>query len=180
MIEEAEEKIEKYTDSVKDFLVEWQDKTYQSISQTSKKRPTLAGQLEYVNMQNYSGGQGPKATDYQNDDVIPNLKPSQILHGIDVEDPANRNEEDVQSLDSVLKKVQDNGLLGGVMVWRLNSDNWIFQNMLHVALHNNIHGKESPHGLEDLVKKGWKTWGPEYVRRKWGIPSITLYRGGLG
>ena len=223
------EKREKYTDSVKDFLVEWQHKTYHlkggtiiplrvdgydveyewdfvdgqqvpgnqtemattiltqirskvdvlgktpsfqvSITPASPenlnitpedpkhldKVPTLAEQLDYVNMQNCSGGKGLGPTAYK--EAIPGLKSSQILYGIDVEVPSERNEADVQSLDSVLKKVQDNGPLGGVMVWRLNSDNWVFQNMLHAALLNRIHGKQSPHELEDRVKKGWKTGG---------------------
>jgi len=45
------------------------------------------------------------------------------------------------------------------MVWRLNSDNWVFEDMVYLLLHNRINGKESFDGLEDLVNKGWPTGG---------------------
>jgi hypothetical protein len=124
----------------------------------------LAKDLDYVNMQNYDGGLGCTPDVYFK--AIRNLKPSKLVWGITAELPWKNDL--VGSIDDAIKKSKEKyhtavetGPLAGIMVWRLNSDNWVYENMLQVALYNKVHSKKSPDGLDDRVSNGWITGGQD-------------------
>ena len=134
----------------------------------------LAADLDYVTMQNYSGGQGHLPNEYLK--AIPGLHSSQFVWGVtsegswdnDTVDPfsdwiANWHQNTAYSDDYSEWK----GPLGGIMNWRINSDNWVFQNMFQLALYDTVHPSTSPLGLGpqdkkdffEHVKNGWPTVG---------------------
>ena len=118
---------------------------------------SLADILDYVNMQRYDGG-WPTAADYIS--AIPGLPQAKITWGISGERPSKNH--NAKSIDDVIRRIIDGdtvGVLGGMFNWRLNSDNWVYENMLQVALYNKINAKKNPDGLEKLVNEGWGTGG---------------------
>ena len=58
----------------------------------------------------------------------------------------------------------------GIFVWRLNSDNWVFENMWQVALYNRIHSKLSPDDLDDKVNNGFALGGRNQEENGHPIP----------
>jgi hypothetical protein len=122
----------------------------------------LAEVLDYVNMQNYDGGQGLGPKDWIDAIGIP---PSKLVWGLSAEGPS-KNVHRVKSIDDALKMRAHKwgsgstaGPLAGVMVWRLNSDNWVFEDMVLLSLYNKVYSKTPYGGLEDVLKKGWATGG---------------------
>ena len=120
----------------------------------------LSKVLDYVIMQNYDGGAGTTATDYLQ--AIPGIKPSQLLFGISAE-VVSKNLDSVKSMDDVIKSFQaeytgttETGSLGGLFIWRLNSDNWVFENMTVVALYSKINNIPAPDGIGEWVDRGLK------------------------
>ncbi|KAL9612424.1 MAG: hypothetical protein Q9167_002972 [Letrouitia subvulpina] len=131
----------------------------------------LAQAVDYVNMQNYDGGQSTSPDDYLRQ--IPDLKPSQLIWGATVESPPV-NTFSVTSMDDAIVAMQkeyptsnqnpnhnpvQKGPLAGIFLWRLNSDNAWFENMVHVALYSKVQNKKLPDGLDDLVRQGWNFGG---------------------
>ncbi|KAJ9658874.1 hypothetical protein H2198_003444 [Neophaeococcomyces mojaviensis] len=103
----------------------------------------MAPVLNYVNMQNYDGGARVDPLTYRTQ--IKGIQYTQLLRGISSEkmEPVNRPE----TLDAIKKqdlklllKVDNTHSYAGVMVWRLNSDNWVYENAFQVMLYNQIHG----------------------------------------
>ena len=124
----------------------------------SKHSRDLAHVLDFVNMQNYDGGSNCKPEKYLHD--IPNLQPSQLVWGITVEKPWLNVLPN--SLDDNIQKYLNGvgtGQFAGIMVWRLNSDNWVYENMVQLAVYNKVHSRVSPAGLDDKVKQGWRLAG---------------------
>ena len=124
----------------------------------SKHSKDLAQDLDFVNMQNYSGGKDCGPDQYLSD--IPNLQASQLVWGIRAEYTADSELPD--SLEDNIQKYLNgigNGRFGGIMLWRLNSNNWVYENMLQLAVYNKVHSIISPAGLEDKVNQGWKSSG---------------------
>lgn len=60
---------------------------------------------------------------------------------------------------AVKTTVKPGPLADMIMVWRVNSDNWVYENMLLVALYNKIHSGKSPNELDQKVKNGWDEGG---------------------
>lgn len=139
-----------------------------SISAATTKclegHPELAEILDCVNMQNYDGGKGNSEPElWVNRVGIPSSK---LIWGLTAE-RTNKNHVGVDSVQQALvqrDKVWGNGPNAGklsrdMMVWRLNSDNWIFEHMVLQLLQDKMHGKKSVNNLEDLVQAGWRTAG---------------------
>ena len=131
--------------------------------------------LDYVNMQNYDGGQDTSADDYLQD--IPGLKPSQLLWGLTAE-VVSKNIWSVKSVDDAIRNAKANytgntetGPLAALHVWRLNSDNWVFENMTLLALYNKVKSIPSPDGLDESVNRGWedndKSRAPPFIKETW-------------
>jgi len=108
----------------------------------------LAPVLDYVNMQNYDGGVSVAPSTYPAE--IKDLQYSQLLYGISSEKaeydpPSYMNREETleaikkKDLKSLLK-AENKHQYAGIMVWRLNSDVWVYENTFQVMLYNQIHG----------------------------------------
>lgn len=122
---------------------------------------SCAGSINYLNMQNYDGGRGTGPEDYRR--VMPSLQHAQILWGLSSEDPGEMNT--CTSVEDAVSRCKDLGL-AGVMTWRLNSANWVYQQMLQIQLHAEVKNITSPIELRDLVVKGWPTGGKDAVGAK--------------
>ena len=222
---ETADRIEKYTDSVRDFLISWQRKTFShggtdislrvdgydidyevgnivdivtkvyekirgKVDQftgdnhipayllsltpaTSKYVKDIAPFVNYINMQNYDGGIGVSAEDYIN--TIKPSPPSKLIWGLEAEEtfksyPKVWNENtntsrakatDFYSIDEQLGEFSRLHL-GGLFVWRLNSDNWVYENALQLYVYNKLHPeapKVGPAGLDVNVPKGFERGG---------------------
>jgi hypothetical protein len=119
-------------------------------------KPTLGTDLDYINMQNYDGGRSTTFDKYLS--AIPNFPSSKLLWGMTTELPW-RNLEPVKShpldgIDQITKRVINGGHLGGVMLWRMNSDMWAFENMVQAAVYDVLHGTSHP----ELRKKVLEEW----------------------
>ena len=123
--------------------------------------------LDYVNMQNYDGGLSSPPEDYF--EAIPGLNPSKLLWGISSE-LTEKNDQSITSIDAAVSKMKEDhgpgtdgvkkGPLGGIMMWRLNSDNWVFENIAQISLYNKIHSKASPvDKFDKQVQDGWNSNG---------------------
>lgn len=115
---------------------------------------SCATSLDYLNMQNYDGGRGTSPEDYCG--VMPSLKHSQMLWGLSSEGPGNKNA--CTSVTDAVNRCKNLGL-GGVMTWRLNSRNWVYQQMLQIQLYAEVKDITYPNELEDSVTKGWQMAG---------------------
>lgn len=214
---ETTARIEKYTDSVRDFLASWQQKTYVHDGKTISLRVdgydvdyeignrvdiitnvfekirakvdqfTGAHQIppylltltpdrsihvkevdpfvNYINMQNYDGGRVLSASDYINI-IQPSSPPSKLIWGLTAENTSlnypNSNTGGVLSLDEQLGEVSRLNL-GGLFVWRLTSDNWVYENAVQVYIWNKLHPEATklfaPPGLDANVHQGWERGG---------------------
>lgn len=117
---------------------------------------SCAASLDYLNMQNYDGGWGTGPEDYQ--EQIPALKSAQMLWGMSSERPEELNK--CTSVEDAVSRCKSLGL-GGVMTWRLDSSNWVYQQMLQIQLYAEV--KDIPYQFElgELVSKGWQTGGKD-------------------
>lgn len=126
---------------------------------------TLANSLDYLNMQRYDGGKYTTAEDYLA--AIPGLKPHQLTFGISGEGTESLNAPqsngDPPTLDSVIaayKAGVDGSQYGGLWMWRLNSSNSIYENMLQVTFYNAVHNTTLPNTPQyAMVQEGWATAG---------------------
>lgn len=109
--------------------------------------------LNYVSMQNYSGGSSQTIDEYKK---IFHGTHVNIIFGINSE-TSGENWPDVGSSTNVIDTVYDivtkNGL-NGIYNWRLDSGDWVFQNALQVYLYNKFHGKslKCPFTLQEVIK----------------------------
>lgn len=129
---------------------------------------SCAASLDYLNMQNYDGGRNTGPEDYRG--VMPSLKHAQMLWGLSSEDPGEMNT--CISVDDAVNHCRGLGL-AGVMTWRLNSTNWVYQQMLQIQLHAEVKNIACPVELRDLVGKGWPTGGKDAVGGKHPISPWT-------
>lgn len=129
---------------------------------------SCAASLDYLNMQNYDGGRDTGPEDYRR--VIPSLQHAQVLWGLNSEDPGEMNT--CTSVEDAVSRCKDLGL-AGVMTWRLNSTNWVYQQMLQIQLHAEVKNIASPIELRDLVVKGWPTAGKDAVGGKHPVSPWT-------
>ena len=131
--------------------------------------------LDYVIMQNYDGGAGTTANHYLQ--AIPGIKPSQLLFGISAE-VVSKNLDSVRSMDDAINSFKteytgttETGPLGGLFIWRLNSDNWVFENMTVVALYSKINNIPAPDGMGESVDRGLEDNGTSrrdpYTQQVW-------------
>lgn len=114
----------------------------------------VAKSLDYLVMQNYSGGRGRDAEYYK--EQIKGLQDKQIVYGISSEEPVKNDVQDWKSLQTAIQTAKDK--YAGVMLWRLNSDVYKFENMMQVMVHNMLHSGSVPVD-EKLVQEGWSTNG---------------------
>lgn len=210
-------RIERYTDSVRDFLASWQQKTYfhggKTISlrvdgydvdyetgntvdivtnvyekirtkvdkfTTDHQIPTylltltpaesihvkeIAPFVNLINMQTYDGGRAVSADDYVT--IIQPSPPSKLTWGLEAEvtslnyPKAQDGSPAVLSIDEQLGEVSRLHL-GGLYVWRLTSDNWVYENAVQVYVYNKLHPEAkrfAPPGLDVSVHKGWERGG---------------------
>lgn len=129
---------------------------------------SCAASLDYLNMQNYDGGRNTGPEDYRR--VVPSLKHAQMLWGLSSEDPGEMNT--CTSVEDAVGRCKDLGL-GGIMTWRLNSNNWVYQQMLQIQLYVEVKDIASPTKLRDSVVNGWRTGGKDTVGGKQIIPPWT-------
>ena len=121
----------------------------------------LSKVFDYVVMQNYDGGSGTTPDHYLQ--AIPGLKPSQLIFGITAE-VVERNLGTVRSIDAAISAFQkeykgttETGPLAGLFVWRLNSDDWVFENMALLALYGKLKNIPTADGLEESVNRGFES-----------------------
>ena len=141
--------------------------TWQYLTATS-----VSSSLDYVNMQNYDGGRGMTGDVYLAN--IPNLKPEQLVYGITAEAPW-LNDGDVESSIAAVKTAVETGAQGvpfsGIMMWRLNSNNTVYENMVQVVIYNSFNSPPLPNSPTlDVVQTGWNTGGRNIQDAKNGVP----------
>lgn len=88
--------------------------------------------------------------------MMPALKYAQMLWGLSSESPEALNT--CTSVEDAVDRCKNLGL-GGVMTWRLNSSNWVYQQMLQIQLYAEVKDIPYPFELGELVSKGWQTGG---------------------
>ncbi|KAH7129591.1 hypothetical protein B0J13DRAFT_645583 [Dactylonectria estremocensis] len=119
---------------------------------------SIAQSCDYVNMQNYSGGEGLDPSVFLQ--AIPGLSEQrQLAWGFASETP---NKNTAETFIDVKARAQDvvNGRFPGTYNWRLNSGNYAFENVFQVWLFNFVHGASLPDAKpEDIVAKGWEEDG---------------------
>lgn len=134
-------------------------KSYLSVTPawTSCLDDSCAASLDYLNMQNYDGGRDTSPEDYRR--AMPSLQHAQMLWGLSSEGPKGAGEINTcTSMEDAVSRCKNLGL-AGVMTWRLNSRNWVYQEMLQVQLYAEVKNIAFPSELGDLVTKGWPTGG---------------------
>jgi hypothetical protein len=144
-------------------------------SATTEHLKTTAKSLDRINMQNYDGGRNTPPEEYLSS--ITGLQPNQLVYGMTSE-KTMVNEYGASTeytLDTVLKTFKagyidkkkanaHNSHAGvpyaGLMIWRLNSDNRIYQNAVQVIVYNAVHNVQLPNTPSiDNVKAEWQTGG---------------------
>ncbi|KAH6957888.1 hypothetical protein BKA56DRAFT_197136 [Ilyonectria sp. MPI-CAGE-AT-0026] len=121
---------------------------------------SMAQSCDYVNMQNYSGGEGTDPSVFLQ--AIPGLSEQQQLSwGFASETPSANT---TQTFAAVKAKAQQimNGRFAGTYNWRLNSTDYPFENDFQVWLYNFVHGASLPDAKpEAVVAQGWNNDGQE-------------------
>ena len=116
-------------------------------------------------MQRYDGGRYTTAEDYLA--AIPGLKVQQLNYGVSGGDTeglnAPQSDGGPATLDGVIaaNKAGVNGSkYGGMWMWRLNSGNLIYENMLQVTFYKTVHDTKLPNTPQyAIVQQGWVTAG---------------------
>jgi hypothetical protein len=125
-------------------------------SATTSFLQSTAKSLDYINMQNYDGGRSTPPAHYMRD--IDGLQSHQLVYGMTSEmTMLNEYDNSTKStLETVLQKFKagyidsktPHGHAGvpfaGLMIWRLNSDNRIFENAVQVLVYNAVHNIQLP------------------------------------
>ncbi|KAH7123138.1 hypothetical protein EDB81DRAFT_766088 [Dactylonectria macrodidyma] len=121
---------------------------------------SMAKSCDYVNMQNYSGGEGTDPSVFLQ--AIPGLSEQrQLAWGFASETPGANT---TQTFAAVKAKAQEvtNGRFAGTYNWRLNSGDYPFENDFQVWLYNFVHGASLPDAKpEAVVAQGWDNGGQE-------------------
>ena len=102
-----------------------------SPSDTGGLTKAVAGYLDLVNLQTYAGGRWSIDPDKF---TALGLKSTQLLYGICPETDC-----DSPSLDDV-KKAYTDKTLGGIHLWRLNSDNYRDEGVMQLRVYDFLHG----------------------------------------
>jgi hypothetical protein len=109
-----------------------------SATTTGIEDTKVAENLDYVKMQNYySGGRDPET--YLEDLKAGGITAGKLVYGISTEWP-EINDTDVNrnirgNLANAVKLVKEKKY-AGIMTWRLNSDNLLYENAVQVWLYN--------------------------------------------
>jgi hypothetical protein len=100
---------------------------------------TAVASLSFVNIQTYAGGYGLTPQIF----TAMGLKPQQLLYGICPETncaPPQMNRDKVVNevvLDAVAQYKKNN--LAGIHLWRLNSDNYVYEGQVQAAIYKFLH-----------------------------------------
>ncbi|KAK1958583.1 hypothetical protein LY78DRAFT_663392 [Colletotrichum sublineola] len=118
---------------------------------------SIPSSCDYVNMQNYSGGVYTFAENYLN--AVHGLRKEQLVWGFASEQPwRNSLTSFSQAREKVLEVV--NGQTVGVYTWRINSDNYVYENIFQVWMYNLVHGVTLPDSREErIIEKYWPFGG---------------------
>lgn len=127
---------------------------------------------DYINMQNYDGGYWYNQQNYLS--ALQKLKPSQLMWGICSEHPGALNNPECASVDDALRICKDHGL-GGVWTWRLNSQNWVYQELLQLNLYAKAKGRTCPDELSELVADGWANGGMDRPEKEGSHTVVAPY-----
>ncbi|KAF7552377.1 hypothetical protein G7Z17_g4369 [Cylindrodendrum hubeiense] len=126
---------------------------------TSNLDASVAQSCDYVNMQNYDGGQGTSPDDYLR--AVPGLQEQQLVWGFTSEMPWVNAMNPFEEVEAKVEEVVS-GRVVGAWAWRLNSDNYPYENVFQVWLYNTIHGVSLPNAKpERVVAKYWPFGGRE-------------------
>ena len=118
---------------------------------------SVAQTVDYINMQNYDGGRDTTPDQYK--EVIKGLQDNQFIWGLTSEIPWLNT---AQAFTDVKAKAQAvaSGKIPGIWTWRLNSDNFAYENIFQVWLFNIVHGVHLPDAkTEDVVERHWQFGG---------------------
>ena len=118
---------------------------------------SVAQSVDYINMQNYSGGINTAPDAYKR--AIPGLKDSQLIWGLCSEEPWKNT---VQAFTDMKAKAQAvaSGQISGIYTWRVNSSNCVYENIFQVWLFNIVHRASLPDAkTEDVVMRHWPFGG---------------------
>lgn len=120
--------------------------------------------IDYLNMQNYSGGDRTFPADYQK--AAPGLLDRQIVWGLCSEEPYRSNkaseaEPDCTKFEGVKQTVMDiRDRRTSVYAWRVNSDNYVFENDFQIWLYNSVHGSTLENSkAETYIAANWEHFG---------------------
>ncbi|KAH0045780.1 hypothetical protein KCU78_g170, partial [Aureobasidium melanogenum] len=111
---------------------------------------------DHINMQNYSGGVGTSAESYTSTTGVPK---GRMSWGLCSEEPRRGV---ITGWDQIVQKIAEvnRGGYAEVGTWRLNPDNYPFENMFQVFLYNQIHGTQlRDMKSSEIVGKWWPTEG---------------------
>lgn len=120
--------------------------------------PSVAQSVDYVNMQNYSGGKCTTPEAYKEATGL-KLEDSQLIWGLCSETPWTNTAEAFTDMKAKAQAVA-NGKIPGIYTWRLNSDTYAYENIFQVWLFNIVHGVSLPDAkTEDVVERHWPFGG---------------------
>ncbi|KAI1862875.1 hypothetical protein JX265_008921 [Neoarthrinium moseri] len=118
---------------------------------------SVASSCDYVNMQNYSGGQTNPPSVYYN--VMPGLRKEQLAWGFASETPWTSTTGTFQEVKDKAAEVA-RAEFAGAYTWRINSNNYMYENVFQVWLYNTVHGTTLPNSKpESFVAQFWPTGG---------------------
>ncbi|KAK4206735.1 hypothetical protein QBC37DRAFT_457703 [Rhypophila decipiens] len=124
---------------------------------------SIASSCDYINVQNYDGGAETEPEDYLA--AVKGFKRERLVWGLHSERPWVNNVA-CQTFEGVKSKVQEviDGKAPGIWNWRLNSDNYVYENLFQVWLYNAVHGTRlytlvDDSQLEYIVERYWQKGG---------------------
>ena len=120
---------------------------------------SLATSLNSLNMQNYDGGTSTSPQNYL--DAIPGLKPQQLAYGMTAEKTMVNTETSLDSILSAYKVGVDNANFAGLWMWRLNSDNSIYESAVLATIYEQVHSTVAVKSVPtyNLMEQGWNQGG---------------------
>ncbi|KAM7183792.1 hypothetical protein V8F33_013371 [Rhypophila sp. PSN 637] len=124
---------------------------------------SIASSCDYISMQNYDGGAETEPEDYLT--AVKGFKRERLVWGLHSERPWVNNVacQKFEGVKSKVKEVSDGKALG-IWNWRLNSDNYVYENLFQVWLYNAVHGTRlhalvDDSKLEYIVERYWQKGG---------------------
>lgn len=118
---------------------------------------SVAKSCSYINMQNYSGGQETRPCEYIHATGV--SEQYQLVWGFAPETPWTNTTTTFEEVKAKVSEVVQ-GKFAGTWTWRLNSNNYVYENMFQVWLFNTVHGTTLPDSEpEKCVAKYWQFGG---------------------